>query len=247
MKRNLLIICCLLLSCAYVLAQPEIPVLTKYATDLTGTLNQAQLDELNRRLQVFSDTTSNQLVFVMVPSLNDFPLEEYAYAIAKKNKVGSEKNNGIVFLIAKNDRKMRIEVGYGLEGALTDATSNSILRNEVAPFLKQQNYFGGISAGVTAIIMATAGEYKAVPQKKKKDHIGGFFPFIIFIIIAFFALFRRRRGFGGFFFPGGFGNFGGGGWGGGSWGDGGGSSGGDFGGFSGGGGDFGGGGSSGSW
>jgi uncharacterized protein len=183
-------------------------------------------------------------VFVMISSLEGNALEDYSNTLAKKNKIGTKQNNGVLFLIVKDDRKMRIEVGYGLEGALTDALSSSILRNEVAPFFKKQNYYAGISAGINSIILATAGEYKAPPVKKKKDHIGNFFPFIFIIIIGIAFMFRRRRGSGGFFFPGGFGSFGGGG---GSWGGGGGSSGGDFGGFSGGGGDFGGGGSSGSW
>jgi len=239
-----------LLSCAFVNAQPEIPAVKSFANDFTGTLTAPQLDELNRRLKTFSDSTSNQLVFIMVSSLDGEPVESYSMKVAEKNKIGSKLNNGILFLVAKNDRKMRIEVGYGLEGALTDALSSSILRNEVAPFFKKQNYFSGIYSGINAIILATSGEYKAPAAKKKKDYIGNFFPLIFILIIAFVFIFRGRRGSGGFFHPGGFGGFGGGSFGGGSFGGGsswGGSSGGDFGGFSGGGGSFGGGGSSGSW
>lgn len=241
--KKFLIICFILLGCVFINAQPDVSLLKSYANDFTGTLTPAQLSELNRRLKTFSDSTSNQLVFVMISSLEGNALEDYSNTLAKKNKIGTKQNNGVLFLIVKDDRKMRIEVGYGLEGALTDALSSSILRNEVAPFFKKQNYYAGISAGINAIILATAGEYKAPPVKKKKDHIGNFFPFIFIIIIGLAFMFRRRRGAGGFFYPGGFGSFGGGGS---SWG-GGGSSGGDFGGFSGGGGDFGGGGSSGSW
>lgn len=235
--KNLLFAYLIFLGCAFLYAQPNVPEVKSFANDFTGTLGSAELGELNRRLKTFSDSTSNQLVFVMVSSLEGNAVEEYSYALAKKNKIGSKLNNGILFLIAKNDRKMRIEVGYGLEGPLPDATCSSILRKEVAPFLKQQNYYSGISAGINAITLATAGEYKAEPVKKKKDHIGNFFPIIGIIIFIIAFIFRRRRGSGGFFYPGGFGSFGGGG----------GSSGSDFGGFSGGGGDFGGGGSSGSW
>jgi uncharacterized protein len=238
MKKLLLILLFFFASYGYLNAQPEIPIVKAYANDYTQTLSAAQLNELNMSLKTFDDSTSNQLVVVIIPSLNGYPIEDYSHDLATKNKIGSQKNsNGVLLLIVKNDRKARIEVGYGLEGALTDATSNSIIRNEIAPFFKRQDYYNGIYVGINSIILATKGEYKAEP-KQKKDHIGKFFPLLFFIIIII-SLFFRRRGGGGFFYTGGGfgGGFGGGGFGGGDSG----------GGFSGGGGSFGGGGSSGSW
>lgn len=231
-------------------AQTEYPNLKTYATDFTSTLDNTELNTLNSTLKTFDDSTSNQVVFLMIHSLDGYPMEDFTYQTAAKNKIGSAKNNnGILFFVAKDDRKMRIEVGYGLEGTLPDALANSILRNEVRPYFKAGDYYDGISAGVNAIIAATKGEYKG--EKKDVDGKGTHIPFIfIFILIMILSsIFRRGgRGGGGGLLPwiilssmGGSGRSSG--WGGGF---GGGGSGG-FGGFSGGGGSFGGGGASGGW
>jgi len=252
MKKFLLI---LLFIPLFLSAQSEIPHLTKFATDLTGTLSQPELDELNRALFNFQDSTSNQVIFLMISSLDGNALESYSFEVASKNNVGQkERNNGILFLVVKDEKKMRIEVGYGLEGALPDALASSILRNEVRPYFKSGDYFQGISAGVNSIIAATKGEYKADPakEKRKKERGGLPFGFLAFIglILFFKAIFGRGRGgrgggigtgifLGGL--GGGFGGRSGGGFGGFSGGSG------SFGGFSGGGGSFGGGGASGGW
>jgi len=232
-------------------AQIEFPILKYYANDFTNTLSNSELSTLNNSLKIFDDSTSNQIVFLMTSSLNGYSLEAFTYQTATRNKIGSKKNNnGVLFYVAKDDRKMRIEVGYGLEGALPDALASSILRNEVRPYFKQGDYYLGISDGLNAIIAATKGEYKTEKSKKEK---GFGFPSIFFIILILIisSIFRKGRG-----------GKGGGGAGilpwiilssmgsnrgssygsGSSWGGSGG-----FGGFSGGGGSFGGGGSSGSW
>lgn len=230
-------------------AQVEIPTLKQYANDFTGTLNNGELSSINSSLKSFDDSTSNQIVFLMISSLNNYSLEMFTYETAVKNNIGSKaNNNGVLFFVAKNDRKMRIEVGYGLEGALPDALANSILRNEVRPHFKENNYYAGIAAGLNAIILATQGEYKI--KKKSEDKDGGFPGVFIFILIfIILSLFGKGKGGGG-----GLGNVlpwlilssmtGSRGGGRSSWGGGGGGFGG---GFSGGGGSFGGGGSSGSW
>ncbi len=220
-------------------AQPKIPKLNNFATDLTGTLNRDQISRLNRNLKVFEDSTSNQLLFLMIPSLDGYPLENYTYEVARKNKLGTKQHdNGVLFFVAKNDRKMRIEVGYGLEGALPDALASSILRNEVRPYFKSGKYFSGIANGIISIEKAIKGEYKG-SGKEDNGNGGGKFPIaIIWLIIFIISMFGRKRHGGrggGIFFLGGFG--------GGSSSGGGGS----FGGFSGGGGSFGGGGASGGW
>ena len=232
-------------------AQTDYPVLKYYANDFTNTLDNSELYTLNSVLKSFNDTTSNQVVFLMINSLDGGSLEDFTYQTAAKNKVGSKKNNnGVLFFVAKEDRKMRIEVGYGLEGALPYALCSSILRNEVRPYFKQGDYYDGIKAGLNAIISATKGEYKA--DKKDKDGKGRAFPYIFIAIIIFSILSSLRKGGrggggGGGLLPwiilssmgnsnrgsGGFGGFSGGG--------------GGFGGFSGGGGSFGGGGASGGW
>ena len=220
-------------------SQPDTPTLKYWANDYTNTLNNSELNILNRKLKSFQDTTSNQVVFLMINSLNNYPIEYYTMDVVEKNKIGTKKfNNGILFFIAKNDKKMRIEVGYGLEGALPDALASSIIRNIITPYFRNGEYFSGIYKGITAIISAVKGEYQALPQKtKKKRNISGIISTIFFLIIFFSSFFRRRgRGRGAIFWGGGLGS-------GGSFG----GSGGGFGGFSGGGGSFGGGGASGSW
>ena len=223
----------------------EIPKLTHYCNDFTGTLTRAQVRLFDNVLREFEEKTSNQIVFLMINSLEGYPIEEYAIEVAEKNKIGTkEHDNGVLFVVAKLDRKMRIEVGYGLEGALTDALASSILRNEVRPYFKRGDYFNGIAAGLDAIMKATVGEYKNTKRKRVAEEgegisIGGF---IFFLIILFLIFGGGGRGGGlGWFFLGSM-------LGGGSRGySGGGLGGGAFGGFSGGGGSFGGGGASGGW
>jgi uncharacterized protein len=224
-------------------SQPEIPKLKMWATDLSGTLRQSELRELNNRLKAYQDSTSNQLLVLMISSLEDYPIEMLAEETATKNKIGTQKiDNGILLLIAKDDRELRIEVGYGLEGAVPDAIASSIIRNVIRPRFRDDNYYLGINDGISAIIKAIGGEYKA---EDAADDDGGF-PFIILIIIII-VVFSLMRG--GPFIPGGVYRTGtrSGGWtsGSASWGGSSGWSGG--GGFSGGGGSFGGGGASGSW
>lgn len=239
--KNSFIVFVLLLLQSIAYAQPQVPQLTQWVTDQTSTLAPEEIQQLSRALLTFQDSTSNQVVVLIIPTLDGYPLEDYAYEVAVKNKIGSKENkNGILVLIVKNDRKVRIEVGYGLEGPLPDATTNYIIRNEMIPHFKTNNYFTGIGAGVAAIIKATAGEYKITAKKSSKKSKGMGIGAIILALIFIFVIPRMSRR--GIFYGGGFGGFGGGSFGGGSSGGGGG-----FSGFSGGGGDFGGGGSSGSW
>ncbi len=233
-----------------VYSQPEIPQLHNWVNDFTNTLNESQLSSLNSKLKTFQDSTTNQIVFLMIPTLNDYPLEYYSMDVAEKNKIGTkEHDNGVLFLVVKNDRKIRIEVGYGLEGVLPDALASSVIRNVIKPFFRNEQYYQGIYAGLSAIISAVKGEYVAVKNNqvtKNKSPIATIF-FIIFFIIIFF-LRGGGRGLGGFISYGGMGGFGG--FRGGSRGrssSGFGGFGGGFGGFSGGGGSFGGGGASGGW
>lgn len=225
-----------------IIAQPEIPKLKMWATDLTGTLSKAELNDLNQRLKTYEDTTSNQIIVLLISSLEGYPIEMLAEETASSNKIGTEKNdNGVLLLIAKEDKELRIEVGYGLEGVLPDAIVSSIIRNEITPRFRDGDFYQGILSGISAIIKAIGGEYKA----DNSDSDDGF-PFYIFIIIIFIIFVFLRNG--GPFVPGGVYRTGtrSGGWTSGtsSWT---GSSGWSGGGFSGGGGSFGGGGASGSW
>lgn len=195
-------------------------------------------------LKADRDSTSNQIAVLIVTSLQGESLEDYSLRVSEKWRLGQEsKDNGVLLLIAINDREIRIETGYGLEGVLTDALSSRINRNEIAPYFRQANYDEGVKAGVMAIIQAIKGEYKndepPVRRKSKRSPIS---TILIIIVILIIASRRGRGGRGGGYWSAGSGWVGPmGGFGGNSdssWG-----SGGDF----GGGGGFGGGGSSDSW
>lgn len=243
--RKLLFIAFIVSLTVSLFAQPQIGKLGKYAVDLSNTLSGAELSDLNRELNRIDEQTSNQIVVLIVSSLEGYPIEMLANEVAEANGIGQKgKDNGVLLLISLNDRKLRIEVGYGLEGALPDALASSIIRNEIAPYFRSGNYFAGVRAGVRAIDAATKGEYTNTNKKKRRtrEDDGGGFPFIYIIIFILVAIFGRggRGGLGTLLLLGALGGggrsrggFGGGGFGGG--------------GFSGGGGGFGGGGASGGW
>lgn len=223
-------------------AQPELPTLTQYANDFTNTIPSSNLQQINNELRKFDDVSSNQIILLIINTLEGYPLEMYANEVAEKNGIGTKENdNGILFLVVKNDRKMRIEVGYGLEGAVPDALASSIIRNEVAPYFKKNDYYSGVIAGLSALVAASKGEYSRDRKRRGNDNDEKGFPwgFLIFIII-FLVMGRKRGGLGTLLLLGALGGggrssggFGGGGFSGG--------------GFGGGGGGFGGGGASGGW
>jgi uncharacterized protein len=219
-----------------------------HVTDTTGTLTAEQLATLDRALAEFEQKTSNQIVVLMIPTLAGDSLEDFSIRLAERWKPGAkEKDNGVILLIVKDDRKLRIEVGYGLEGALPDAMAGAIIRNEIGPRFRKGDFYGGIAAGLRGIAAATQGEYKApqvAKRRRRRSPLGAFWSILLFLLfMGGFGGFRRRRlgywGLGSAIFLGmshrgsssGRGGFGGGG----------------FGGFSGGGGGFGGGGASGGW
>jgi uncharacterized protein len=229
------------------------PAPSQYVTDTTGDIPAPLVAQLIQRLAAFERQTSNQIVAVVAPSLpSGTTLEDYAQSLYHAWKIGSKKNStGVLILVFVQDRKIRIQSGYGLEGALPDALCNRIIRETMAPAFLAGNYAAGLSAGINAVMQATKGEYKGTGHTNSKSTLKdflfsplGFFLFV-FVLLMIVSRSRRDLGPGGVnpgaaaatgFFIGGLGGWGGGG-----------SGGGDSGGFSGGGGDSGGGGSSGGW
>lgn len=260
--NKLLIAFLLILSTGRLFAQdlPEKP--SKLVNDYTGTLSASQLQQLENKLVAFDDTTSTQIAIAIVKSVGDYDINDYTLQLGRKWGVGGEKkNNGVMIVVALGDRKISIQTGYGIEGALPDVYTNRIIENDIKPAFKAGDYFAGLDAGTNSIIKLVKGEYKAdAPKRGKKDN-GSAIPFLVIIIVIIIIIIKRGGGGGGgrqvmggrgvadalfwsMLFSGG-GRGSGGGFGGGSFGGGSGGGGGGFGGF--GGGSFGGGGSSGSW
>jgi uncharacterized protein len=194
---NALLFAFLLLITAYSAnAQKTIPELWgHHVHDDAHVLTQETIDALEQRLKVYEDSTSNQIAILIVESLDGEVLEEYSLMVAEAWKLGQkDKDNGVLLLISVEDRKMRIEVGQGLEGVLTDAHSNRIIRNEMTPNFRKSDYDAGVTAAVEAIIKSIGGEYSAEDSDDLNDltigqRIGiGLGLFVFLGIFAFFGL-----------------------------------------------------------
>jgi len=248
---------------AFAFAQdfPEKP--STLVNDYSGVLSATQKQSLESKLVAFDDSTSTQISIAIVKSVGDYDINEYAVELGRKWGVGqSGKNNGIMIVVAVGDRKISIQTGYGVEGALPDVYAKRIIENDIKPLFKAGDYYGGLDAGTTSIIKYTKGEYKNDNPKTSASKKGGGGSIAIIIIIIIVIIIFMRKGGGGnseviggrgasnalfwaMLFGSGGGRGGNSGWGSGGFGGGSSGGGGGFGGF--GGGSFGGGGSSGSW
>jgi uncharacterized protein len=233
-------------------AAPQFPALTGRVVDDAHVLSPQVQADLTAKLAALEQKTSRQLVVVTLPGLGGYEIEDYGYQLLRHWGIGQKGvNNGVVFIIVPSEHKVRIEVGYGMEGVLTDALSSVILQRAVIPKFKAGDVQGGIVAGADALVeqmglspseaeARLAAAEEAPRHAVRRSPLGGLIPLII-IVVVISSIFRRRNGGGWawlvpFMFLGG----GGRGWGGGrdDWGGG---------GFSGGGGSGGGGGASGNW
>jgi len=246
-------------------AAQDFPKLTGRVVDNANLLSPADEAALTAKLEALETSTSRQLVVATVPDLQGYPIEDYGYRLGRSWGLGQkEADNGAILLVAPNERKVRVEVGYGLEPILTDALSSVIINQTILPRFRAGDYPGGINAGADAIIQqlqappeqAEQRVLEAAQQRQQARDDGGpgwgalfWILILFFVILPLFRSGRRGRKYRGRRRGGGFPiviwgpRFGGGGWGGGGFGGGGGG----FGGFSGGGGSFGGGGASGGW
>ena len=158
-SRLLCLVALLTLSALTLASIPAKP--SGYVNDYAHMLTMSQAQNIATQLKNFDQKTSNQIVVATFNSLNGQPLEDFSMKLAEKWKIGSKAHdNGVILLIIKNDKKIRIEVGYGLEGALPDALAGVIIRHQIAPYFTTQDYNRGIENGVKGIMQATRGEYK---------------------------------------------------------------------------------------
>lgn len=247
-------ICCVMVFAAGTLAAQNIPPRPnppRLVNDFAGIMVQSEVDQLEQKLVAYSDSTSTQILVVSMNTTGDYEISETALKFLRDWGVGIKgRNNGLVILVAKDDHKVFIATGYGMEGAVPDVIAHRIIEEVMVPAFKEGHYYTGLDQATDLIIKAAAGEYKGVPKKSSGGGSMGTI-IIVIIIIILISVIRggggrggntvSRRGFGGWWLPVG-GGFGGGSSGGG-WSSGGG--GGGFGGF--GGGSGGGGGAGGSW
>ena len=168
-----LLLTCALAASAMVAAQVPVPPLTGHVTDLTGTLTAEQKTALEQTLTAFEARKGSQLAVLMLASTAPEEIEQYALRVAEKWKLGRKKvDDGAILVVAKDDRAVRIEVGYGLEGALTDLTSKRIISEIILPRFKQQDFNGGITAGVDQVIRVVDGEPLPAPNNTPGDPLG---------------------------------------------------------------------------
>lgn len=229
------------------------PPPSQYFNDYAHVISPATASELNHKLEQFERDTSSQIVVAVYPKMqSDSSIEDYTVRVAQSWHAGQKgKDNGAVLFVFTQDRKMYLQVGYGLEGTIPDALAKRIIENELKPYFRTGDYDGGLQAGVTAILAAARGEYKGTGHTVgERGRSFNWAPIVFWIILVLlfvlvpmtrmlligsvYSARGRRSSYGGFWIGGG----GGGGFSGGGGGGG---------GFSGGGGGFGGGGAGGSW
>jgi uncharacterized protein len=165
----------------------DVPPLKARVNDYANILSPAAVQRIETELSAFEASDSTQIAVLTIPSLEGENIEEYSIKVAEAWKIGQKgKDNGAILLVSKGDRKIRIEVGRGLEGTLTDLLSGRIIRNEMAPRFKQGDYDGGVEAGVSAIMSVVKGEYTASPQDARNGKKGSprLMTLLIFLFVA---------------------------------------------------------------
>jgi uncharacterized protein len=154
-------------------ADQPIPPFTAFVTDLTGTLNPAQRDTLERDLSAFSERKGSQIAVLVVATTEPETIEQYALRVAEAWKLGRKGvDDGVLFLVAKDDRALRIEVGYGLEGVIPDAVAKRVISEIVVPYFKQGDFYGGMDAGVKRLVRLIDGEPLPAPSQRGREWSG---------------------------------------------------------------------------
>lgn len=230
-------------------AEPQFPALTGPVVDAADVLSQQDEARLAERLRSYEIGSGHQLAIATVPSLQGYDVRDFGNRLFRAWALGDKtKNDGVLVLVAPTEHKVSIEVGYGLEGDLTDAMSRIIIENAMVPHFKSNDYAGGLAAGIEDIAKVLGGQSAVVTDRtgnQTSPGLSDLLPLLILLVFVVIILSNASRGRRVIIIPGGYsgGSYSGGGWssGGGGW------SGGGGGGWSGGGGSSGGGGASGSW
>jgi len=196
-----------LLLAAFLFAVPasalDVPPLRAHVNDYAHMLSAGAAQELEQRLAAFERSDSTQIVVLTIPTLAGENLEEYSIKVAEAWRIGQKGiDNGAILLLARQEHKVRIEVGRGLEGKLTDLVSGRIIRGEIAPRFRTGDFDGGVAAGVAAIMAVVKGEYTAQPREMRPARRGGhplhsLFTLAIFLAVACVFLGAISRALGG--------------------------------------------------
>jgi uncharacterized protein len=192
----------LLLICAAALALVPVPPLTAPVIDQTNTLTPQQIASLEQTLRGFHDRKGSQISVLIVPTTQPEAIEQYSIRVVESWKLGRKDiDDGALLLVAKDDRTVRIEVGYGLEGALPDVIANRIIAQVIVPRFRQGDFAGGIAEGVNRIIAVAEGEPLPEPERqshRSNDGIGSALPLLLMLVFVGGGILRRMFGaFGG--------------------------------------------------
>jgi len=200
MKVKYMLAVLALICCAIPLSALEVPSLTAPVSDLARLLTAEQVDQLNNLLLDYEAKTSNQFALLIIPSLEGEVLESYSIKVASAWALGeADKDNGLLLLVALAERKLRIEVGYGLEGVLTDAFCGRVIDNTIVPYFKKEQYYEGLTAGLLALIRQTGDEFSPDPALEPAgaeftDRFGAYlFLTLPFLMILFVSIFLGRN------------------------------------------------------
>jgi uncharacterized protein len=162
-------------------AQVAVPDLTRRVTDLTATLSADQVAALESRLAAFEAQKGSQIAVLIVPTTQPEDIAQFGIRVAEQWKIGRTKiDDGVILIVARDDRKLRLEVGYGLEGPIPDAIAKRVIAETITPFFKAGDYYGGIDAGVTQLMRLIEGEQ--LPPPAASDSGGGDAPFVLLIV-----------------------------------------------------------------
>ncbi len=189
---------CLVMVAGLCRADIAVPALTGHVVDLTGTFSAEQKQSLSQTLASFEARKGSQLSVLIVPTTAPESIEQFGIKVADKWKLGRKKiDDGVILIIAKNDHTLRIEVGYGLEGALTDALSKRIIDQTIVPRFKEQDFYGGITQGVQQIIRVVDGEQLQAPAASSESLIDqgiSLAPVLFVIVLIVGGFFRKLIG-----------------------------------------------------
>ncbi|MGD8842536.1 MAG: TPM domain-containing protein [Gammaproteobacteria bacterium] len=165
-------------------AAPQFPALSGRVVDTAGVLSPETEQAITARLAQHEKETSNQVVVVTLKDLQGYAIDDYGYQLGRHWGIGQAgRDNGVLLIVAPEERKVRIEVGYGLEGTLTDATAHNIIQTRILPRFRSGDYDAGVRDGVDAILAAIAGSYEPLPEKGGgAQHSGSFFPLVLIAI-----------------------------------------------------------------